>query len=106
MVKNLHAMPDNWNQSLGWEYPLEKGMATHSSIFAWRIPWTEEAGGLQFMELQDLDTTEQLHYYYYDMLLRTHINFTSPIVEIKAGNHNYILRTDPKAGNGKTMVLI
>ena len=49
--------------------------------------------------------TEQLHYYYY-MLLRTHINFTSPSVEIKAGNHNYILKTDPKAGNGKTMVLI
>ena len=45
MVKNLPAMPDNWNQSLGWEYPLEKGMATHSSIFAWRIPWTEEPGG-------------------------------------------------------------
>ena len=36
----------------GWEDPLEKGMATHSSILAWRIPWTEEPGGLQFMESQ------------------------------------------------------
>ena len=37
---------------LGWEDPLEKGMTTHSSILAWRIPWTEEPGGLQSMELQ------------------------------------------------------
>ena len=39
-------------QSLGWEDPLEKGMATHSSILAWRMTWTEEPGGLQFMGLQ------------------------------------------------------
>ena len=39
-------------RSLGWEDPLEKGMATHSSILAWRIPWTEEPGGLQSMGLQ------------------------------------------------------
>ena len=39
-------------QSLGWEEPLEKGMATHSSILAWGIPWTEEPGGLQSMESQ------------------------------------------------------
>ena len=44
--------------SLGWEDPLEKDTATHSSILAWRIPWTEESGGLQFMGSQDLDTTE------------------------------------------------
>ena len=41
-----------WIRSLGREYPLEKGMATHSSILAWKIPWTEEPGGLQSMELQ------------------------------------------------------
>ena len=45
-------------RSLGWEDPLEKGMATHSRILAWRIPWTEEPGGLQSMRLQD--TIEQL----------------------------------------------
>ena len=47
---NLPAMWDIWVQSLGWEDPLEKGMATHSSILAWRISWTEESGGLQSME--------------------------------------------------------
>ena len=46
MVKNLPAMQETWIQSLGWEDLLEKGTATHSSILAWRIPWTEESGGL------------------------------------------------------------
>ena len=52
MVKNLPAMWEIQVQSLGQEDPLEKGMATHSSILAWRIPWTEESGGLQSMGLQ------------------------------------------------------
>ena len=47
MVKNLAAKQETWVQSLGQEDPLEEGMATHSSILAWRIPWTEEPGGLQ-----------------------------------------------------------
>ena len=47
MVKNLPAMQETWVQFLGQEDPLEKGMATHSSILAWRIPWTEESGRLQ-----------------------------------------------------------
>ena len=50
---------------LGREDPLEKEMATHSSILAWRIPWTEEPVKLQSEELQESDTTEQLNYYYY-----------------------------------------
>ena len=45
-------MQETWVQSLGWEDPLEEGIASHSSILAWRIPWTEEPGGLQSMELQ------------------------------------------------------
>ena len=49
MGKNLPAVQETRVQSLGWEDPLEKGMATHSSIFAWEIPWTEEPGGLQYM---------------------------------------------------------
>ena len=49
MVKNLPAMWETWVPSLGGEDPLEKGMATHSSILAWRIPWTEEPGGIQSM---------------------------------------------------------
>ena len=52
MVKNLPAMQETMVQSLGWEDSLEKGMATHSSILAWRIPRTEEPGGLQSMGLQ------------------------------------------------------
>ena len=52
MVKNLPAVQETWVQSLGWEDPLEKGIATHSSILAWRIPWTEEPGGLQSMGSQ------------------------------------------------------
>ena len=51
MVKNLPAVQETWVQFLGWEDLLEKGMATHSSIFAWRIPWTEEPGGLQSIVL-------------------------------------------------------
>ena len=46
MVKNLPAVEDTQVQSLGWEDPLEKGMAIHSSILAWKIPWTKEPGGL------------------------------------------------------------
>ena len=52
MVKNLPAMQETRVRSLGGEDPLEKEMATHSSILAWRIPWTEEPGGLQSMGLQ------------------------------------------------------
>ena len=52
MVKNLPAMQETWVGSLGQEDLLEKGMATHSSIIAWRVPWTEEPGGLQSMGLQ------------------------------------------------------
>jgi hypothetical protein len=55
MVKNLPAMWETWVQSLGWEGPLQKGKATHSSILAWRIPWT-----IQSMGRKELDTTEQL----------------------------------------------
>ena len=52
MVKNLPAMQETWVGSLGQEDPLEKEMATHSSILAWRIPWAEESGGLQSVGLQ------------------------------------------------------
>ena len=51
-VKNLPTMRETWIRSLGWEDSLEKGKATYSSILAWRIPWTEEPGGLQSMGLQ------------------------------------------------------
>ena len=52
MVENLPVMQETWVQSPSREDPLEKGIATHSSILAWRIPWTEEPSGLQSMESQ------------------------------------------------------
>ena len=52
LVKNLPAVQEPWIQSLGWEDPLEKEMATHSSILAWKISWTEEPGGLHYMGSQ------------------------------------------------------
>ena len=54
MVKNLSVILETWGQSLGQEYPLEKGMATHSIILTWRILQTEEPDGLQSMELQSI----------------------------------------------------
>ena len=65
MVKNLPAKQEMQVQSLDWEDPLEKEMATHSSILAWGIPWTEECGGLESMRSQrvrhDLATKQQQH---------------------------------------------
>ena len=52
MVKNLSTMQETQVQTLGWEDPLEKEMAIHASILAWRIPWTEEPGRVQSMGLQ------------------------------------------------------
>ena len=57
VIKNLSAMQEMCVRSLSQENPLEKEMATHFSILAWRIPWTEKPGGLQSMGLQELDTT-------------------------------------------------
>ena len=55
MIKNLPAMQETWIPSLGWEDPLEKGVVTLSSSFAWRIPWSEELGGLQSMGSQRVE---------------------------------------------------
>ena len=63
-LKCLPAMWETWVQSLGQEDPLEKEMATHSSILAWRIPWMEELGGLQSMGCKESDTTERLHFHF------------------------------------------
>ena len=55
-LKSLPAMQETWVQSLGWEDPLDKEMATHSSVLAWEIQWTEEPGGLPSMGLQKSQT--------------------------------------------------
>ena len=68
-LKHLPAMQETWVRSLGREGPLEKEMATHSSILAWRIPWTEELGGLQSTGSQRVDTTERLHFHFQGCIL-------------------------------------
>ena len=79
VVKNLSAMQETWVWSLGWENPLEKEMATHSSILPWEIPWTEEPGRLQSMELQragqDLATKQQQQ-------PRKHYQYLSPTFQL------------------------
>ena len=65
MIKNLPVIQETWVQSLGQEDPLEKGMATHSTILAWRIPWTEEPGGLASMGSQESDTAYQLNHHHH-----------------------------------------
>ena len=59
MIKNPPAIQETWVRCLGWEDPLEKGMATHSSILAWRVPWTEEPGGLQSLGSHRVRTAPQ-----------------------------------------------
>ena len=61
MVKSLPTMQETWVLSLGWEDPVEKIMATHSSILAWRIPWTKEPGRIQSIVSQKLDMTELMN---------------------------------------------
>ena len=61
MVKRPSTVRETWVRSLGQEDTLEKEMATHSSILAWEIPWTEEPGGLQSMGCKESDTTEHTH---------------------------------------------
>ena len=60
IINNLLSMQETCVRSLGWEDSLEEGMATHSSILAWRITWTEEPGGLQSMGPKESDMTERI----------------------------------------------
>ena len=59
-VENPPIMVDTWGRSLGWEDPLEEDMATHSSVLAWKIPWTEEPGGLQSRDRKESDTKNSI----------------------------------------------
>ena len=69
VVKKLPVMQENRVQSLSQEDPLEKGMAIHSSIFAWRIPWTEEPGGLQSMGFQSWTRLSDFHFHFPELTL-------------------------------------
>ena len=87
MVKNLCAvqeMKEMWVQSLDWKDPLQKGIATHSNILAWRIPWTEEPGRLQFMGRKESDTTEGLTPHTGTLAPQPGIEPTPPALESKS----------------------
>ena len=69
-LKRLPAMWETWVRSLGREDPLEKEMATHSSILAWRMARTEELGGLQSTGRKELDMSERLHFHFHFQICR------------------------------------
>ena len=77
IVKNPPAIHETWVHSLGWEDPLEEGITTHSSILSWRIPWTEEPGGLQSMGLRrvghDWAAKHSMHSQHWELLLNQEI---------------------------------
>ena len=73
-------MQETWVRSLGREDPLEEEVATHSSILAWEIPWTEEPGGLQSMGLQELDTTERLNHHHHHLNILLQILITLQVL--------------------------
>ena len=76
MVKRLPTMREPWVQSLGREDPLEKEMAIHSSILAWKIPWTENLAGYSSRGRKESDTTERLHFHFARFL--PHSTFSVP----------------------------
>ena len=84
MVKDLPAMWETQVQSLGWEDPLEKGMATHCSILAWRIPWTEEPGGYSPWGHQESDMTKCLKLSLLDSCKSHHKQDTGESISTKA----------------------
>jgi len=99
MVKNLPVIQDTWVQHLGWEDPLEKGMATYSSVLAWRIPGTEESGRLQSMRSQRVRYDWAINSELYDLQLFTTIlafsnvpeigsvGFSIPILQLRTWKH-------------------
>ena len=97
VVKNLPAMPETWVWFLCQEYPLEKGMAIHSDILAWRIPWTEEPGGLQSIGLQTQWVINihfsmsllPLHFLFKDALILKHTSCTYS--QVNAHNYTYFI---------------
>ena len=96
VVKNMPAMQETQEtrvQSLGQEDPLEKKMATHSSILAWEIPWTEKPGGLQSMDHKESDTTEVTEHENYKLNL---LVMSQPVPDID-GWHRSMTCFPPKA---------
>ena len=88
-IKHLPAMQETRVQSLGWEDPLEKEMAIHSSILAWRIPWREEAGRLQSMGLQRVEHDRATSHMSIIIYVLKHARNSTPESQTKLGT-NYI----------------
>ena len=84
VVKNQPAMWETWVQSLGWEDPLEEDMTTHSSILAWRIPWTEELCGLQFRVTKSQTRLKQFHTHSDSILKSRDITLPTKLSIVKA----------------------
>ena len=97
MVKHLPTMWETQVRSLGWEDPLEKEMAPHSSTLAWKIPWTEERCRLQSMGSLESDTTERLYFHFHFSFLKCLVEFISELIwawnfsREKIINYNLIL---------------
>ena len=81
MIKNPPAMQETWVRSLGWEDSLEKGMAVHSSILAWRIPWIEDPGRLQSLWSQSQTQLSNFHSLTFSIYLRTPMSSFIPYIE-------------------------
>ena len=97
-VKDLSKMQETGVQSLGWEDPLEKGMATHSSILAWRIPWTEKPGGLQFEIISDL--TKKLR----NSAKKSCVPFTQLAQMLMSSTHPIMIKTRKLKSHLKTLL--
>ena len=99
LVKNLPAMQETQIRSLGGEDPLEKEMATRSSILAWKIPWTEEPGGLQSMGSQRVDTAERLHFHFRRAYTSCVSSPSLPPTHPSSSEHTRVPGTATAAGN-------
>ena len=92
MVKRLAYSAETWAQSLGWEDPLEKEMAPHSSTLAWKIPWTEEPGGLQSTGREESDPTKRLHFHFSPFCLFILLIFESLVLKLQLKISTYPLK--------------
>ena len=109
MAQKVNSQPAMWETqigSLGREDCLEKEMVTHSSILAWKIPWTEESGGLQSMGPKELDTTEHLtKYIYIYIYIHTHTHTHTHIHLLHVYIYIYIFVSHTKTSKSGTLFL-
>ena len=105
LVKNLLAMQESWVRSLGWEDPLEKEKATHSSILAWRSPWTKQPGGLQSWSHKELDMPERWSTHIHIELIICHYPVESACKAGDTGDEDSIRGLGISSGEGNGNLL-